>query len=98
MNQLTVSGSCGNGTEFSTTKGGKTVAKFSIAVKTGKEKTDMFWLSVTMWEPTETFIPPEKGDYVVVTGNLSVSTGAKDNKTYINCNAKQALVCAKQDK
>lgn len=80
MNQIIVVGNVGNA-EFSYTKTGKAVLKFSVAVNKhwkgadGERKEETTWFKVTVWEKYAEALSAiiRKGSLVMVQGEVSVS-------------------------
>ena len=83
MNQATVSGNLGNDPEiFYSSNSGEPVASFSLAVRSGRDKTS--WLKVTAFkrnaEICETYL--HKGAKIIVSGYLDQDKWEKDGKSY----------------
>lgn len=76
LKQITIIGNVGNVSEIRTTKTGKAVANFSVAVNEqvqGESKTT--WFTVTLWNGrTQLLQHIKKGDRIFVQGNLNLDT------------------------
>lgn len=74
-NFVVLKGRVGQDPELKETSSNKKLAKFSIAVWAGKEKTN--WINVTAWNGLATSVYEEirKGDEVIVVGQWNTSKG-----------------------
>ena len=72
-NFVVLKGRVGQDPEFKVTQSNKKLAKFSIAVWAGKDKTN--WINVTAWNGLATSVYEDirKGDEVIVVGKWSTS-------------------------
>lgn len=72
LNHVIIGGTVGRDPEVKTTSTGKTVATFSIACDTGKDK-ESDWFDVTAWEQQAEVVSKyvSKGSSVVISGRLS---------------------------
>ena len=75
MNKVIFNGNVGKDSEFLTTKSGKSLLKFSVAIYEGKDK-DATWVDCAAWEKTaEVFAKyVHKGDLIEVEANLKFET------------------------
>lgn len=82
-NTIVIAGNVGKDPEARETAKGTKTAKFSIASKTGKDKTS--WFNVTAFGKTAEFILEyvQKGTALYVTGYVEIEKG-KDEKYYTN--------------
>jgi single-strand DNA-binding protein len=83
MNLVTVTGNLGQDPEiFYSANSGDPIASFSLAVRSGREKTT--WLKVTAFKKTaevcETYL--HKGARIIVSGYLDQDKWEKDGKSY----------------
>src|SRR5437016_4114475 len=83
LNSCNFIGRLGKDPDFNITTGGKTVAKFSLAVDQGKDQKPM-WLNVVAWDRLAEIVEKyaEKGMQVFVQGRLQIR--AYEDKTGVN--------------
>lgn len=82
-NTIVIAGNVGKDPEQRVTQNDKKITNFSIASKTGKDKTS--WFNVTCFGKTGDFVTEhvKKGTLLYVTGTVEISKG-KDDKYYTN--------------
>lgn len=90
MNSVSIIGTLGQDPELRYTQSGKAKCSFSIAVRSGKDKTD--WFNVEAWENTAEVIGEyfKKGSRIGLEGSLATdsweSEGQKKTKVFIRAN------------
>ena len=83
MNSVHLSGNLTKDPIISTTKTGKKVAKFTLAVNAGKDKPANF-INVTAWEGSAKYaeVGAQKGTAMIVEGRLETGKYDKDGVTH----------------
>lgn len=73
MNNIVISGNLTRAPEYQETASGKSVVRFSVAVKNGRQDVD--FIDVVAWEKTAIFCSKylDKGRRVIISGRLQIS-------------------------
>lgn len=96
LNQITIVGYVTRDAEVTTTKSGKEVTNFTVAVNQGSDQPVADFFSVECWEMSWVKNIASKGSLVLVQGSMRSKKG-QDGKTYWHIKADKALLMKRKD-
>ncbi|MFZ2538264.1 MAG: single-stranded DNA-binding protein [Oscillospiraceae bacterium] len=96
LNQITIVGYVTRDAEVTTTKSGKEVTNFTVAVKQGSDQPVADFFSVECWGMSWAKDVASKGSLVLVQGSMRSKKGS-DGKIYWHINADKVLLMKRKD-